>query len=122
MDQDLLGDHDFLRFGGAAGRSFDEFAVVERRTGTDEGDEVWCVHRSPPGLRGLDELERHRQTGGAGARALRDLAPVPNGGEGRLDRIGGSQVHPMLGRVVVELEQHVQVVGDLRGGLGNFVP
>ena len=86
MDQDLLGDHDFLRFGGAAGGSFDEFAVVERRTGADEGDEVWCVHRSPPGLRGLDELERHRDTGGTGAAAFGDLAAVPDGREGRLDR------------------------------------
>ena len=82
----FLGDHDFLRFGGAAGGSFDEFAVVERRTGTDEGDEVGCVHRPPPGLRGLDQLERHRQAGSAGAGALGDLAAVPDGGEGRLDR------------------------------------
>jgi len=31
VDQDLLGDHDFLGFGVAAGGSFDEFAVVEGR-------------------------------------------------------------------------------------------
>jgi len=31
VDQDLLGDHDFLGFGVAAGGSFDEIAVVEGR-------------------------------------------------------------------------------------------
>ena len=42
----------------------------------------------------------------------------PHGGEGRLDRVGGAQVDPVLGGVVVEREQHVEVVGDLRDGLG----
>ena len=53
----------------------------EGRTGTDEGDEVGRVHGPPPGLRGLDELERHRQTGRPGAGAPGDLAPVPDGRE-----------------------------------------
>jgi len=33
-------------------------------------------------------------------------------------RVRGPQVDPVLGWVVVEGEQHVEVVGDLRGGLG----
>src|SRR3982751_265140 len=32
--------------------------------------------------------------------------------------IRGPQMHPVLGGVVVELQQHVEVVGDLRDGLG----
>jgi len=43
VDQDLLGDHDFL---GALG-AFDELAAVECRAGTDEGHEVGCVDRTP---------------------------------------------------------------------------
>src|SRR5258708_39945091 len=40
------------------------------------------------------------------------------GGEGGLDRVGGAQVNPVLGGVVVEGQQHVEVVGDLGGRLG----
>ena len=87
MDQDLLGDHDLLGFGGAVGGSFDEFAVVEGRTGTDEGDEVRRVHRPPAGLGGFYELERHSQAGRSGTGTLGDLAPVPDGGKRRLDGI-----------------------------------
>ena len=50
--------------------SFDELAVLERRAGTDQGDELGCVHGTPPGLCGLDELERHGDTGGPGAGPL----------------------------------------------------
>src|SRR5919197_5472119 len=64
-------------------------------------------------LGGLDELEGHRQSGGAAARPLRHPW---SGGEGGLDRIRGAQVHPVLGRVVVEGQQHVKVVGDLPDG------
>ena len=45
------------------------------------------VDSSPPRLRGLDEFERHRDPGGAGAGALGDALPEPHGGEGRLDRV-----------------------------------
>lgn len=45
--------------------SFDESAVLELRAGSDEGDEVGCVHGAPAGLGGLDEFERHRDAGGA---------------------------------------------------------
>src|SRR6478609_3110021 len=37
-----------------------------------------------------------------------------------VDSIGGAQIDPVLGRVVVELQQHVQVVDDLRDGLGEL--
>ena len=76
------------------------------------------VDGAPAGLCGLDELERHGDAGGPRARALGDPLPEPDGGEGRLDRVGGAQVDPVLGGVVVERQQHVEVVGDLRDGLG----
>src|SRR5450759_2319249 len=93
--------------------SFKEFALLEHRAGTDQCDQVRRVHGSPAGLRGLDELERHRDPGGSGTGSPRDPAPKPDGGEGRLDRVGGTQVDPVLGGEVVEREQHVEVLGDL---------
>src|SRR6478609_11246737 len=117
VDQDLLGDHDLLDAGGGA---FDELAAAERGAGTDEGDQVGRVHRAPAGLGGLDELERHGQAGRSRAGALGDLAAVPDGGKGRFDGIRCPQMDPVLGRVVVELQQHLQVVGDLGAGVGEL--
>ena len=42
--------------------SFYELAVDEPGSGPDEGDQVRGVDHAPAALRGLDELERHRQT------------------------------------------------------------
>ena len=69
-------------------------------------------------LGGLDEFERHRDTGGPRSRSLRDPLAESDGGEGRLDRVGGAQVDPVLGWEVVERQRHIQVVADLRGRLG----
>ncbi len=44
--------------------SFDEFAAPEAGAGADECDEFGCVDRAPAVLGGLDELERHGQSGG----------------------------------------------------------
>ena len=52
--------------------------------------------------------------------ALGDLGPVPDRGEGRLDRVRRAQVHPVLARVVEERQQLLRIVGDLRGGLGEL--
>src|ERR1700730_12999754 len=38
------------------------------------------------------------------------------------DRVRGAQMHPMLGREVVEREQHVEIVTDLGGGVGPLRP
>jgi hypothetical protein len=38
----------------------------------------------------------------------------------KVDRAGRAQVHPVLARVVVEREQLVQIVGELRDGLGEL--
>jgi hypothetical protein len=61
-------------------------------------------------LCGLDELEGHGDARGAGAGSLGDPLAESDGDEGRLDRVGGAQVDPVLGRVVVEGEQHVDYV------------
>lgn len=44
--------------------AFDELAAFEAGAGSDEGDEVGCVHDPPASLGGLDELEDHREGGG----------------------------------------------------------
>lgn len=44
--------------------SLDEHALLEHCAGSDEGDRVGCVDGTPPGLCGLDVLERHRDAGG----------------------------------------------------------
>jgi hypothetical protein len=45
---------------------------------------VGWVHSAPPGLCGLDELDGHRDSGGAGAGSLRDPLSEPDGGEGAI--------------------------------------
>ena len=44
------------------------------------------------------------------------------GGAGDNDRVGSTQMDPVLGRVVVERQQLVQIVGDLRDGLAELGP
>src|SRR5271163_5184545 len=106
--------------GGCGFGTFDEFAALEFRSGADEGDQVWSVDRAPADLGGFDEFECHRDPGSSRAGAFGDAGPQPDGRESRLDRICGAQVHPMLGRVVVESEQHVEVVADFRDRFGPF--
>jgi hypothetical protein len=55
---------------------------------------VGSVDRAPAVLGGLDELERHGQPGGARAGSSGDLGAVPDGGEGRLDRVGNRYERP----------------------------
>lgn len=102
--------------------SFDELAAFAHRAGPDERDQVRGVDRALTRLCGLDELERHGHARGPRARTAGDLGPVSDGGEGRLDGVRGAQVDPVLGGVVVEREQLLEVVGDLRGGPGNVAP
>ena len=45
------------------------------------------------------------------------LVRESHGREGRFDGVGRSQMDPVVGRVVVELEQHIEVAGDLLDGL-----
>ena len=87
--------------------SFDQLAVDEEGTGADECDQVRRVDHPPPGLGCLDQLERHGHAGGPAAGTLGDSGSEPNGGEGRLDRVTGPEVDPVLGRVVVKRQQDV---------------
>lgn len=48
-------------------RPFNEPAAFEAGPGADQRDEVGCVHRPPPLLGGLDELEDHGRGGGRAA-------------------------------------------------------
>jgi hypothetical protein len=118
VDEDLLGGLGLLVVVG----SFDEFAALKRGAGADERDEMACVDRAPACLGGFDELERHRQPRGTRARTAGDLGPVPDGGERRFDGVGRAEVNPVLGGVVVEREQLLEVVGDLRRSLGELRP
>lgn len=59
--------------------SVDEDTFLEASSGADESDEVGCVDRTPPGLSGLDELERYRDPGRRGAGALGDRLPKADG-------------------------------------------
>lgn len=45
-------------------------ALLERGSGLDACDKVGRVHCPPTGLCGLDQPERHRDAGGAGAGSL----------------------------------------------------
>lgn len=93
--------------------AFDDHPLLEVCAGPDEGDEVGAVDGPPAGLGGLDELEGHGEAGGSGAGALGDLCSEPDRGEGRLDRVGGPQVDPVLGGEVEERQQRLKVVDDL---------
>ena len=77
------------------------------------------VDGAPAGLGGLDQLEGHGQAGRAGAGPLGDPGAVAHGGERGLDRVGRAQVDPVLGGIVVERQQKLQIVSDL-GGLGEL--
>jgi hypothetical protein len=55
--------------------SFDELAGVKDSSGSDEGDEVGCIHGSPAGLCGLDELEDNGKCRCSAACTFGDLRP-----------------------------------------------
>ena len=74
------------RLGGDGGGAFAQFALVENRAGTDQGDQVWGVDGSPTGLSGVDQLVGHRDT------AAREPGPlvtvVRNRTVAKVDSIG----------------------------------
>ena len=93
--------------------AFEQFALVENRAITHQRHQVRRIHHAPAGLRSLDQLVGHGQAGGAGTGALGDPGPQAHGGEGRLDGVRRPQVYPVLGRIPVELQQHLSVADDL---------
>ena len=56
------------------------------------------VDHPPPLLGGLDQLERHRDPGGAVAGASGDPLPEPAGGEGQLEVLLSSSGYKSLSR------------------------
>jgi len=95
---------------------------MEGCAGPDQRNQLRRVDCPPPVLSRFDELERHRQPGHPRPRPLGHLRPVPHGRERRLDRIGRAQMHPIPGRVVVELPQHISSSRIFATALGNLVP
>ena len=91
-------------------------AVDELCSFDDLQDELMLVEPSPMLLRGLGEFEDHRQGSSAGAAALGSFRAVSNGREGRFDRVGGSDVDPVLGGEVVEGEQYIFVIAQAGAG------
>jgi hypothetical protein len=69
-------------------------------------------------LRGVDQLVGHRNSCGTGSGSLGDLGPQSHGGKGAFDQVRGAQGDPLLGRILVALQQHVGVIDDLRDRLG----
>lgn len=63
--------------------------MFEDSHSTDRRDETGAVDRSPVGSGGLDQLEDHRQSGGAGAGTPGDLREQADGGESGLDGLCG---------------------------------
>ena len=96
--------------------AFEQFSFVEHSAGADQGDHMWRVHGTPAGLCGVDELVGHRNSGRLGAGALGDFRSQTYCGEGAFDRVDGPQMHPVLGRVLVELQEDVGVFDDFGDG------
>ena len=61
------------------------------------------VHHVPAGLGGLDRLDDHGQSGGAGTVPAGDLGLQPGGGERGRDGMRGVQMDPMLDREAMNL-------------------
>jgi hypothetical protein len=76
--------------------------------------------RSTPAsaFRTLSQLEDYRQASGSAAAALRFSRSQSHRRKRRLDRIHDAKVHPMVGRKVVEGQQHLTIAPQARRGFG----
>jgi hypothetical protein len=97
--------------------SFDQEAFLEPGAGADEGDQVGCVDGAPPGLAGLDELNAIASPAAREPGPL--VTPCRSLTVAKVRSGWWYQVDPVLGGVVIEGEQHVEVLGDLRDRLGR---
>ena len=79
-------------------------------------DELMLVESSPVFLRRIGKFENHRQSSSTGTAAFGSLRAVADGRESRFDRVGGSDVDPVLGGEVVEGEQHIFVIAQTGAG------
>src|SRR2546423_5483079 len=76
--------------------------VVECHTENEFWQLVVAIETTPAFLRGLEQLEDHRERRPVGQASLRSDRAVPHGSEGAFNGIGRPQVFPVLGREVVE--------------------
>ena len=95
------------KFSGDGDLVFD--SINEWNSSDDVGQVFGTVQQSPSLRSRFHELIDHRQAGSAGAVALGLAVPQPHGGERALDGVGGPQVNPVLGREVVERQEHVAI-------------
>ena len=75
------------------------------------------VELTPVPLGLLRQLEHHHQRRRSGAAAFRLTGPMPHCRKGRFDRIRRPQMHPVLGREIIEREQHNFVFSQALGRL-----
>src|SRR2546423_11232721 len=76
--------------------------VVECHTENEFWQLVVAIETTPAFLRGLEQLEDHRERRPVGQASLRSDRAVPHGSEGAFNGIGRPQVSPVLGPEVVE--------------------
>ena len=103
---------------GGGGLGFE--SVDELNSGNHVGQELGAIEEPPFLGRGLHQFEDHREASHAGAVALGSPMSQPDGGECAFDGVGGAQVNPVLGREVVEGQEHGAILGQALGRLGIF--
>ena len=86
--------------------------MVFKLWGEDTSGAVACATRCPDVSTAchvrLDQRVGHSNPSSAGSGTLGDLGAQPDGGEGRLDGVGRTQVDPVLGQEGKQREQPVQ--------------
>ena len=101
-----------------SGGVFLEGSVDELFSLDDQGDLVVASESSPFLLGGLGEFEHHGEAGATRAVAFGSAVPESDGGKGRFDWVGRSQMSTVFGREVVEGEQDVTVLVESLAGFG----
>lgn len=66
------------------------------------------------------QLKHHCQGGRYGTATFGLPSPMPNGGEGALDGIGGAKMRPMLGRIIVGSKELLLILAQAFPGFGIF--
>lgn len=85
----------------------------------DEREKVVCIEPAPGALRGLRQLERHRQSRNSRASPLGHSRVEIHRGEGGLNLVGALEMLPVRGREL-EVSQKPGDIGDQ--GLHGEVP
>ena len=93
-------------------------SVLEWHSLDDLSQPAEPAQPSPAGFRALAELEHHVEHGVAAQAAPGRPGPVADRGKGRLDRVGGANALPVLGREVEEVHRLLAIPDQLHRGLG----